>query len=189
MTKLAAFFLCLFSLVTLGVWIPSDVETGLIETSRYATNIGDALYPSFIAILLCFLSVALLMQEYLIKQSTDENVPNDDKSYELFYTIFTIFTILLISMLLIVSAGNVLTKITNIIGITDNTYRQLSATAPYKYTGISLGGFFLVFSLISWVQQEITLRAAGIAAGMVLILIFAYDVPFDTLLLPPNGGQ
>ena len=92
-------------------------------------------------------------------------------------------------MLVIVSAGNVLTKITNIIGITDNTYRQLSATAPYKYTGISLGGFFLVFALISWVQQEITLRAAGIAAGMVLILIFAYDVPFDTLLLPPNGGQ
>lgn len=129
------------------------------------------------------------MQEYLIKQSTDENVANGDKSYGRFYAIFTIFTILLISMLVIVSAGNVLTKITNIIGITDNTYRQLSATAPYKYTGISLGGFFLVFSLISWVQQEITLRAAGIAAGMVLILIFAYDVPFDTLLLPPNGGQ
>ena len=54
---------------------------------------------------------------------------------------------------------------------------------------LGIGGFFLVFSLISWVQQEITLRAAGIAAGMVLILIFAYDVPFDTLLLPPNGGQ
>ena len=86
-------------------------------------------------------------------------------------------------------AGPALVELLNSLGVTDKSYRQLSDTVPYKYTGFALGGFVMVFGLIAWVQGRPSWRAAAVAAGMVVFLIAIYDIPFDSLLLPPNGSH
>ena len=68
-------------------------------------------------------------------------------------------------------------------------YRLLIDTVPYKYIGFACGGFLMVFGLISWVEGRPSRKAAMIAIGAVIALIIVYDVPFDSLLLPPNGSQ
>ncbi|MYK59345.1 MAG: hypothetical protein F4027_12385, partial [Rhodospirillaceae bacterium] len=39
-----------FALATLLFWIPADIETGVVETFRRRTTIGDALAPTVVAI-------------------------------------------------------------------------------------------------------------------------------------------
>ena len=45
----------------------------------------------------------------------------------------------------------------------------------------------MVFGVIRVVENKITHSAAWVAALAVLALVLLYDVPFDNLLLPPNG--
>ena len=35
--------------LTLGIWIPNDIESGLVETFRRQTTIGDAMAPTMLA--------------------------------------------------------------------------------------------------------------------------------------------
>ncbi len=45
----------------------------------------------------------------------------------------------------------------------------------------------MVFGLISLVEHRLSWRRAGAALLAVAALIVVYDLPFDDLLLPPNG--
>ena len=45
----------------------------------------------------------------------------------------------------------------------------------------------MTFGLIRVVENKVTQSAALVAALVVLALILLYDVPFDNILLPPNG--
>ena len=67
------------------------------------------------------------------------------------------------------------------------TYRQMRSTLPWKYIGYILGGFTLVFGVTSLIEGRITLRRAISSILAVAFLILLFDVPFDTILLPPNG--
>jgi hypothetical protein len=66
-------------------------------------------------------------------------------------------------------------------------YRPLRDTAPWKHLGFLFGGAGMIAAMISMVEGRVTLRAVlvGLAAAIGLIII--YDLPFDDLLLPPNG--
>ena len=66
-------------------------------------------------------------------------------------------------------------------------YRILRDTVPWKYTGFVIGGILLVFSLICFVEERLSWRALLISIGAVVGIILLYDLPFDDVLLPPNG--
>lgn len=66
-------------------------------------------------------------------------------------------------------------------------YRPLRATAPWSYIGFLLGGTVMIGALTGLTMRRLSLRdfAIGFAAALVIALL--YDVPFEDLLLPPNG--
>jgi len=66
-------------------------------------------------------------------------------------------------------------------------YRLLRTTAPWKWIGFALGGVTLVTGTIAAIERRLTLRAWLIGIGAVALLIAVFDLPFDDLLLPPNG--
>ena len=49
-----------FALVTLFVWIPFDIDTGLVEKVRRRNEIGDSLGPSVAVILIAASAIALM---------------------------------------------------------------------------------------------------------------------------------
>jgi len=132
------------------------------------------------------LSVWLLLHSWLSTPSDTEQSSNFDRGN--LVNLLCIAGLTVVSTLMMVWAGPILVDILGGMGVTDKTYRQLSATVPYKYVGFALGGFVMVFGLIVWVEGRLSWRAAAVAAGMVAFLILLYDVPFSSLLLPPNGS-
>ena len=67
------------------------------------------------------------------------------------------------------------------------TYRRMRSTVPWKYIGFVLGGFVLVFGITSLIEGRMRLKRALSSILAVIVLILIFDVPFDTILLPPNG--
>jgi hypothetical protein len=88
---------------------------------------------------------------------------------------------------LMLYAGPLVVDFINTMGGEISTYRQLKDTFPYKFIGYSLGGFVLVFGLVCLIENRSSLSAAWAAIIAVLLLTLLYEVPFDNLLLPPNG--
>ena len=97
--------------------------------------------------------------------------------------------VLILGLVLMVFTGPVVVEAINSLGDDIGTYRQLRDTVPYKYLGFATGGFVLVFGAIRVVENRLSVSAAWVAIGAVLVLGFIYDVPCDNLLLPPNGDQ
>lgn len=186
-------FFATFSCVCLIWWIPNDIETGLIEQDRYSVNIGDSLLPTVTALAILGLSGLLALQSFLqMRKEPQEDgaLPQDKSSLtaQNAVNLMVMALILLSAVVIMVWAGPLVIEMLNAFGLAEKSYRQLSDTVPYKYIGFALGGFLMIFGLIAWVQGQITWRAAGVALGMVIFLIVLYDVPFDSLLLPPNGS-
>jgi len=69
----------------------------------------------------------------------------------------------------------------------DTEYRLLRDTAPWKYIGFIVGGVWLIVSLIVLNERRLRWQHFLIALTAVLVLIAFYDLPFEDLLLPPNG--
>ena len=69
----------------------------------------------------------------------------------------------------------------------ETPYRVLRATAPWKYLGFALGGTVMTFGLIALSQHRPSWRLAALAFVATLVIALLYDLPFDNLLLPPNG--
>jgi len=69
----------------------------------------------------------------------------------------------------------------------DGAYRNLRDTAPWKYVGYVAGGTLLVAGLMALVEGNVTWRGVMIGLLATLALIAVYDLPFEDLLLPPNG--
>lgn len=189
---LSLFFLA-FGGLCLIWWIPTDIETGLIEQDRYSVQIGDAMLPTMTALAILGLALVLALQSllHIRRGPVAQSDPPDDQtalSGENGYALLTISVVLVAAVMLMIWAGPLSVEVLNTLGVTDKTYRQLSDTVPYKYVGFALGGFVMVFGLITWVQGRIHWPAVAVAAGMVVFLILLYDLTFDSLLLPPNGS-
>ena len=69
----------------------------------------------------------------------------------------------------------------------DDEYRLLRDTVPWKYVGFASGGFVIVAGASSVVEGRFSRSAALAGIVAVLLIIALYDLPFDDLLLPPNG--
>lgn len=156
------------------VWVPMDSETGLFEKVRRQVTIGDALAPSVAA---GFLFLAGLMIVVFEPAERARSLTAGNLRY-----LSKLLLIVFVSFALMRWFGPVLVAV-----FTDGSYRLLRDAVPWKYAGFVTGGAFLVTGLIGLVEGRITMRGVVIGLGSAIVFIIIYDLPFDDLLLPPNG--
>ena len=181
--------LCL-SVVTLAIWIPRDVETGIVETFRRSRMIGDAMLPSMLALAAIAVSVLLIFGAVVESWRSDGRVSpsaGDGLTADNFRFLAFLLVALGVCLLLMYSLGPFLVAIGKAFGADAESYRHVRATRPWKYVGYMISGPLLVFALISFIEHAVRWRNLAIAIGAALVIAFLYDVPFDNLLLPPNG--
>ena len=156
------------------VWVPADVTTGMIEKVRRQVTIGDALAPTIAAgfIGLGGVLVALFESPENARRITRRNL------WFLTMLLLTVGVSFAIMRWLCPALASLLTE---------EGYRPLRDTAPWKYIGFLLGGAGMIAALISLVEGRITRRAVLVGLAAAIALIVVYDLPFDDLLLPPNG--
>lgn len=169
--KWLAIFFIIAALLILFVWIPMDTDTGMVEKVRRKLVIGDALAPSLAAIIICLGGVLLLLKPTGAMQMGKNNL----------LWLGLLFGLFVVATSLMRYAGPVVTHLLSM------DYRPLRSTAPWHYIGFVLGGAFMVGGLTSIVDKKFSHRnfILGLVAALVIALL--YDVPFDDLVLPPNG--
>jgi len=155
------------------VWIPLDVETSLIEKMRRRVSLGDAMLPK---VAMAFVLASAIMTAF------DRSANGAILVYNL------VFLLVLLGAL---AASFAVMRWSGPIAVwlfgAEGDYRPLRDTAPWKYIGFGSGNTVFVASLMTVIEERPSVRglAVGLLAAIVLILV--YDVPFDDLLLPPNG--
>ena len=174
--------------LTLGIWIPNDIESGLVETFRRQTTIGDAMAPTMLATGIFIVALAMGLISWLRSRFgyKERQVGLDRLSIEF---LFRLAAVIVLGLLLIPYCGPLSVDLINALGGEIGSYRVLRDTVPYKYIGYFLGGFVMIFGIIWLIEQRPTRSAALVSLVAVIVLIVLYDLPFDDLLLPPNGDQ
>lgn len=162
------------ALLVVFVWIPLDTDTWLVERSRGKYIVGDSLAPTLAAV---FILIAGLM--LLIEKRTEDQRPG----LENLKFIGAMMALGIVAILVMRWAGPAAVALFQ----DGNEYRLLRDSAPWKYIGFALGGGLMVFSMIAFVEGKPSLRAGLIAIIAVAGIIMLYDLPFDDVLLPPNG--
>ena len=164
-----------FAVFVAFIWIPLDTETGIVETVRRKFVIGDALGPTVAGGVIALGAVLLWLR------------PGHGAGHGASMTLHNLGWLLALLALFAVSlmvmryAGPLAAS-----GV-DGGYRPLRATPPWHYIGFVLGGTVMVGGLMSLVSREVkpTFFLLGFIAALIIALL--YDVPFDDLILPPNG--
>ncbi|MEM7428027.1 MAG: hypothetical protein AAF441_18190, partial [Pseudomonadota bacterium] len=171
-------------------WIPADTETGVLVEDRYSIEVGDAMAPTMVAVGILIVSLALIAGAWLgrTKPPADEQEQLIGISPDNFKSVLWMVLLLAGSLVFMRWGGPAVLAVLRSLGADLPEYRLLSATVPYKYIGFASGGFVMVAGLISWIEGRLSWRAVLIALGAVTGLILIYDVPFNSLLLPPNGS-
>ncbi|MEO1779201.1 MAG: hypothetical protein AAFU63_10455, partial [Pseudomonadota bacterium] len=95
--------------------------------------------------------------------------------------------ILIGGFLMALYAGPIAVALYNLGAAEPLEYRLLRGSFPWKYIGFVLGGTFAITGSIALAEGRLTRRVVLIGIGGVLGMIVLFDVPFDDLLLPPNG--
>lgn len=163
------------SLAAIFLWIPPDTSSGLIETVRRQVSVGDALAPTAASAFVLAGGALLILRDSPTR--ADQRITLANLKY-------------LLALLFMLATGFALMRWAGpiIAGIAlEDGYRPQRNTVPWKYIGFFLGGSALVTSLISFVEGRVTLRSAVIGILSTLSMIAVYDLPFEDLLLPPNG--
>lgn len=169
-----------FAAAVLALWIPLDTQTGLIEKVRRQVVIGDALAPTVAALFLVLGGGLLVFVERKAQNQSKPSVAG-------LAFIARLLVIIFVSLLVMRFAGPVAVWITNTLQGGDLEYRLLRDTAPWKYLGFFLGGTLMISGMVSLAEGRVSRKAVLAAVLAVIVMIFIYDVPFDDLLLPPNG--
>ncbi|MGB0505937.1 MAG: hypothetical protein ACPGGK_07040 [Pikeienuella sp.] len=156
-------------------WAPLGSDSGIAEKIRGRWSIGDALAPTVagVSILLAGLWLAI---SGAVSASAKPGLNAANTRY-----LLGLFAILLISLTIMRYAGPAL------VAITGGEYRLLRDTVPFKYIGFVLGGGGMIFALMSLIEGAITAKRLALGMAIALGLALAYDLPFEDLLLPPNG--
>lgn len=171
----------LFACVLVFLWIPADVETGIIEKVRSQKNIGDAMAPTIAGAVLGLGGLMLLLQSLLGHSEEKIGISVINLKF-----LGWLIGIVLVSLLVMRWLGPLVTPL--LTGSDDPAiYRSLRDTLPWKYIGYLSGGFIMIFGLMTFIQRRFSWINFIVALLAVLVLALIYDLPFDNLLLPPNG--
>lgn len=169
----------LLALVGLFLWVPQDTGTGLIIRVRRQVSIGDALAPT-IAFALMAIGGALLLMEQRKRDSTEVTLAP-------FLHTSALVAVIGLGLLLMRHAGPTLLYLADWFGAEVSEYRLLRETFPWKYIGFFLGGVIMIGGMASLSAGRLRARTLLISCAVTIVLIALVDVPFDDLLLPPNG--
>ncbi|MDT0683561.1 hypothetical protein RM543_12760 [Roseicyclus sp. F158] len=169
------------SALTLFVWIPADIDTGMIETFRRQTFIGDAFLPALSAagMMLCALIQLVTVWR---RAASDRPGPVLDGTTLAFFVGFAVIVAVSLATMFWLGAA-----VWDVLGDGERTYREMRGTAPWKYLGFAFGGTALVWGTISLIEGRVSAKRLLAAALFVTALIAIFDLPFDSILLPPNG--
>ena len=171
----------ILSLICLFVWIPTDIDSGILDVWRRNVRIGDAMLPTFTTIGLLLASITITIRGWLNRASRPAS---PESIIGAMPYVVAVTLIMAISLVLMYYAGPLLVWLWF---EGEVTYRQMLGAAPWKYAGTMTGGTFLVFAYISLVSQQLRIRNLLIAVVSTAAIIALYDLPFDKLMLPPNG--
>ena len=183
-----AIFFSLASLLTLFVWIPLDIETGVIETFRRRVTIGDAMAPTIMAVAILVVSVVMGILAVFQPAENSSDV-KEDLDKQSFVFLARLVIVVSIGLVLMVYLGPMVVDLINALGGEIGSYRNLRASYPYKLIGYVFGGFVLIFGIISVVENRFSMNGALVSIIAVVVITMLYEVPFDNLLLPPNGAN
>ena len=173
--------LCIvFAALLIFIWIPLDTDSGIVEKVRGRFAIGDALAPTIAA---CFILVGGGLLVAFERNGTNQSSLR--RSHVLFMG--KLFAVTALSLLVMRFAGPLCAEIANLFRTDPIEYRLLRATAGWKHIGFSLGGILMVAGIIAIVERGFSLRGLLTAVLAVLAMIAMFDLPFEDLLLPPNG--
>jgi len=164
-----------FALMLALVWAPMDSGTGLIHKVRRQVSIGDALAPTLAALMIGIGGLMVLRERHAPDQ---QSLTRANLAFVLRFLIM-----LAIGFALMRYSGPLLAWLF----AADQEYRNLRDAVPWKYIGFFLGSCTLITALIASTEGQFSWRAITIAIAATLALIALYDLPFDDLLLPPNG--
>ncbi|UOA33846.1 hypothetical protein DSM110093_03681 (plasmid) [Sulfitobacter sp. DSM 110093] len=166
-----------FALLALVFWIPQDIDTTVIDVWRRNVRIGDAMLPAFSAIGMAVAATVIGLRALLSR--TGEDVGEIKPRFLIWLTL-----VLAVGLGLMMVAGPLIAW-----AFTggETSYRLLLATAPWKYLGFLLGGTVMTFALMALCAPQATWRLGLLAFVATLVIALLYDLPFDNLLLPPNG--
>lgn len=155
-------------------WAPLDSDTGLAEKVRGRWSIGDALAPTVAGVVIAGAGLFITIGGAL--RASEATLSLKNLAY-------------LIGFIAIVGAGFLVMRfagpaVADLAGI---EYRPLRDERPWKYIGFILGGGGMIFGLMSLIEGRLSLRRLALALTIAALLAFVYDLPFEDLLLPPNG--
>lgn len=167
----------ILALLTLFVWIPNDIDTGVIDVWRRSVRIGDAMLPTFAAVVILGSSIVIGLRAVFGHASGGPRA----MSLKFMAKVLAVF---IVSIAVMWSAGSALVSIWF---SGEVPYRSLIDTAPWNYTGFVLGGALMIFGFISIARHRVEWGNLGIALVAAILIALLYDVPFDNLYLPPNG--
>lgn len=165
------------ALVVLLFWIPADIDTGVVDVWRRTVRIGDAMLPSFAATGMLCAGVVMLVRAFVLPAMGERRVMS-------LTFLVTSGLVLAIALLLMQLSGPAVVWLWF---SGETPYRLLLDTAPWKYVGFVVGGSFMVFCFTSLTSHRLSWRFALLAVVSTLLIALVYDLPFDNLLLPPNG--
>ncbi|UTW13113.1 hypothetical protein [Marinobacterium rhizophilum] len=179
-------FAVVFALLTVLAWIPASVESGLIEQVRRQVIIGDALMPTVCAVLIGGIGLMLLTRRAPHTEGADKTAGLSAANLRFASVLAGVIGL---GLALMVNLGPWSVELAQALGADLPAYRDLRDTAPWKYIGYLAGGFVIVMGLVSFIQGRIAVRSALVALVSVLVMAMIIDLPFEHLLLPPNGDQ
>ena len=163
-----------FGLFVAFVWAPLDSDTGVAVKVRGRWAIGDALAPIVAGALLIASGAGLLAG------ALRTGAPAILGLHNLGF-LAAVIGCVGASLAIMWFAGPLAAA------LTVGDYRPLRDEAPWKYLGFVLGGGFMIFSLIALVERRLSLARLVLALAVALALALICDLPFEDLLLPPNG--
>lgn len=178
--KLGAVFV-LFAALLVFAWVPLDVDSGLVEKIRRQVSIGDALAPSLAGLFLAFGGVGLLI---FGGRNPETDAPLDLVAMRFAALLFAVY---FCAFLLMLAIGPTAVWLTNLTTGNELEYRLLRDSSPWKYLGFATGGTAAVAGTIALLEGRFSMRSLLTALIAVATMIAVYDLPFDDLLLPPNG--
>ena len=118
------------ALALVFVWVPLDVDTGLVETVRRQTALGDSLGPVIAGTVILLGGIMTWMQP----NANSPQLTGDNLRW-------------LAMLLMAVTGAMVLMRYVGpalVDMFVDPPYRAMRATPPWNYVGYLLGGTFLI---------------------------------------------